>query len=170
MELWDLYDIEGNKTGETWERKPGNYVDIPAGRYHLVSDILVVHVDGTYLLTKRDPRKDFLPGYWEPGAGGAAKLGEGPYECALRELQEETGLKADSMELVATTVDERFHSMYYSYVAVVSADKDSVVLQEGETTEYKWVDIKGLYEYFDSERAMTNHIKRYGDYFEKHKP
>ena len=79
MELWDLYDINGNKTGETWERKPGNYVDIPNGRYHLVADILVIHKDGTFLLTKRDSRKDFLPGYWEPGAGGAAQQGEDPY-------------------------------------------------------------------------------------------
>ena len=41
MELWDLYDKDGNKTGEVWERKPGNFVSIPDGRYHIVSDILV---------------------------------------------------------------------------------------------------------------------------------
>ena len=167
MELWDLYDINGNKTGETWERKRGNYVDIPEGRYHLVADILVIHKDGTFLLTKRDPRKDFLPGYWEPGAGGAAQQGEDPYECAVRELFEETGLKADSMELVGRYVSEYYHSLYYSYVATVSADKDSVVLQEGETTEYKWVDVEGFKEYLRSDLSMKDHIKRYGEYFEK---
>ena len=58
MELWDLYDKDGKRTGEVWERCHGNYMDIPEGRYHLVSDILVQHRDGTYLLTKRHPGKD----------------------------------------------------------------------------------------------------------------
>ena len=101
MELWDLYDKDGNKTGEVWERKPMNYLNIPEGRYHIVGDILVKHVDGTFLLTKRDMRKDIYPGCWEPGAGGAAQQGEEPYACAVRELFEETGLTADSMELAA---------------------------------------------------------------------
>ncbi len=28
-EIWDLYDREGNKTGKIWERKFGNYKEIP---------------------------------------------------------------------------------------------------------------------------------------------
>ena len=67
-------------------------MDIPDGRYHLVSDILVQHRDGTYLLTKRPPGKDIYPGYWEASAGGSAQLGEGPEECAKRELFEESGI------------------------------------------------------------------------------
>ena len=167
MELWDLYDKDGNKTGEIWERKPENYLKIPDGRYHLVCDILVKHADGTYLLTKRDLSKDICPGYWEPGAGGSATIGEEPYECAVRELFEETGLKADSMELVNRSVSDKSHAIYYSYVAVVNCDKDSVVLQEGETTDYKWVDVNGLLEYTRSEFSMKNHVGRYASYFEK---
>ena len=49
MELWDLYDKDGKRTGEVWERRHGNYMDIPEGRYHLVSDILVQHRDGTVI-------------------------------------------------------------------------------------------------------------------------
>ena len=54
--------------------------------------------------------------------------------------------------------------MYYSYLARVSCDKDSVTLQEGETTAYKWVDKKGLLDYVDSDEAMTAHNLRYEDY------
>ncbi|MBR6988092.1 MAG: NUDIX hydrolase [Clostridiales bacterium] len=164
MELWDLYDREGNKTDGTWERKHGNNNDLPEGRYHLVCDILVKHTDGSYLLTKRHPDKDICPGFWEPGAGGAAQQGEGPEECALRELFEETGLKADCLEFVSRSVSDFSHSIYFSYLAIVSSDKDSVVLQEGETTDYKWVDAKGLLEYADSDLAMKQHVERYRDY------
>ena len=167
MELWDLYDREGNRTGETWERKFGNFREIPDGRYHMVVDILVQHVDGTFLLTKRDDRKDVYPGFWEASAGGSATSGEEPLEAARRELLEETGLTAISFELVSHTFREPSHSMFYSYLAVVDADKDSVVLQEGETVEYKWVDSRGFLEYVESDLAIKTHNNRYADLIEK---
>ena len=167
MEIWDLYDREGKRTGETWERTFGGFKQIPEGKYHMVVDILVRHVDGTFLLTKRDMCKDVYPGYWEASAGGSAVAGEGPEVAAKRELFEETGLSALSMELVSHTFSDRSHSMFYSYLATVDADKDSVVLQEGETVEYKWVDEAGLIEYVDSELAMKSHNDRFKEFMER---
>ena len=167
MEIWDLYDRDGNVTGETWERKHGNYHMIPDGRYHLVCDILVKHVDGTYLLTKRHMCKDVYPGYWEASAGGSAVCGEDPITCANRELFEETGIRAGKLELINLTFRDRSHSMIYSYLTVVDCDKDSVVLQEGETTEYKWVDAAGLLEYVDSDLSIKTHNDRYATYYEQ---
>ena len=74
MEIWDLYNREGEKTGQTWERTFEGYKQIPEGCYHMVVDILVQHVDGSFLLTKRDMRKDVYPGYWEASAGGSALI------------------------------------------------------------------------------------------------
>ena len=167
MEIWDLYDREGKATGETWERKHGNYLEIPDGRYHLVCDILVKHVDGTYLLTKRHMCKDVYPGYWEASAGGSAVCGEDPITCAKRELFEETGIRAEEFDQINLTIRDKSHSMIYSYVTIVDCDKDSVVLQEGETTEYKWVDEAGLLEYVDSELSIKTHNDRYAPFYEK---
>ena len=150
MEIWDLYDRDGKRTGETWERKPANFLTIPDGRYHMVVDILIKHVDGTYLLTKRHPDKDVYPGCWEASAGGSALKGEEPLEAAKREMKEETGLMSDDLELVNVSFSDKSHSMFYSYIAVVDCDKDSVVLQEGETVDYKWVDKEGVIDYTDS--------------------
>ena len=165
-EIWDLYDRDGNRTGEMFERYFGGYKDIPEGRYHLVVDLLVLHSDGTYLLTKRSDIKDVYPGYWEASAGGSAISGEEPLEAAKRELYEETGLTPDSLELVGVLFKDSSHSMYYSYLARVSCEKDSIVLQEGETTDYKWVDRAGLLAYVDSDEAMKSHNQRYGNYIE----
>ena len=74
MELWDLYDEQGQKTGETWERSRAR--EIPEDRYHIVCDVLIRHQDGEFLLTLRDPEKDIYPGCLEASAGGSALAGE----------------------------------------------------------------------------------------------
>lgn len=163
-EIWDLYDREGKRTGETFERSFGSYLRIPEGKYHLVVDLLVIHSDGTYLLTKRSDIKDVYPGFWEASAGGSALSGEEPLEAAKRELFEETGLTADSLELVGILFRDSSHSMYYSYLARVSCDKDSIVLQEGETTDYKWLDKADFLAHVDSEDSMKAHNQRYEKY------
>ena len=164
MEIWDLYDRNGNKTGDTWERKRGSFNHIPQGKYHMVVDILIKHVDGTYLLTKRHPEKDVYPGFWEASAGGSAQTGEENLEAAKREMFEETGLKSDDFKLISHTFSDKSHSMFYSYLAIVDCDKDAVVLQEEETVDYKWVDEKGFLEYVDSDKAIVSHNNRYVDY------
>ena len=167
VELWDLYDKEGKRTGEVWERRFGNYRTIPDGRYHLVSDILVQHKDGSFLLTKRDIDKDVYPGYWEASAGGSAVKGETPEDCAKRELFEETGIICSSFELIKITFSERSHTLIYSYLASVDCDKNSVVLQDGETTEYKWVNCEGLIEYAESELAIKPSVERFKTFYDK---
>lgn len=62
---------------------------IDDGMYHLVGEVIVKHIDGTYLIMQRDFKKHY-GGMWELTAGGSALLGETPLECAVRELREET--------------------------------------------------------------------------------
>ena len=137
MELWDLYDAGGNKTGETWERSRAK--EIPEGRFHIVCDVMVRRRGGDFLLTLRDPDKDLYPGCWEAGAGGSALAGETPEEAARRELWEETGLTADSLELIGVTLRPESRSFLYAWLAVVSSAGDSVRLQPGETSGYRWM-------------------------------
>ena len=167
MEYWDLYDENEQPTGEVWQREWGNFRDVTQGRYHLVVDILLQAADGEYLLTKRHPDKDVYPGYWEASAGGSVLKGEGPLEGAKRELQEETGMVADTWEEISVTRKDSSHAIYHSYLAKTSQDKDSVRLQEGETTDYKWVDARGLLDYVHSESAIQSHNLRYATYLKE---
>ncbi|MBO4678068.1 MAG: NUDIX domain-containing protein [Lachnospiraceae bacterium] len=167
MELWDLYDQNGERTGEVWERKHGNFRDIPEGRYHLVSDVLVQHKDGSYLLVKRRDDKDVYPGFWEASAGGSAQVGETPIETAKRELFEETGIKATDFELITRAFRDASHTLVYSFFTVVDCPKDSVVIQQEEAVEYKWVDAKGLVEYAESDLAIKTSVERYKPVYDK---
>ena len=93
METWDAYDKDFNKVhNATLIRGEA----IPEGLFHLVCDIIVKHTDGSYLLMQRDRCKQF-GGMWEATAGGSALQNESPLDCAIRELQEETGIRTDNL-------------------------------------------------------------------------
>ncbi|MDY4693941.1 MAG: NUDIX domain-containing protein, partial [Blautia sp.] len=83
-------------------------------------------------------------GMWEATAGGSALQGEDPMTCALRELSEETGIKADKLTEVGRVLHHLHKSIYVDYLCETDADKTSVVLQEGETSAYKWVTAEEL--------------------------
>ena len=131
-ELWDAYDKNFNKMENMTLIRCES---IPNGVYHLVSEIIVEHTDGSYLLMQRDFGKHH-GGKWELTAGGSALKGENELEAAVRELKEETGLRGEMKE-IGRAVRHDHHSFYVVYLCEADFKKDSIVLQEGETIGYK---------------------------------
>ena len=135
MELWDAYDERLNKIdGVVLIRGE----QIPYDCFHLVCEIIVKHKDGSYLIMQRDTRKH-LGGMWEATAGGSALQGENPITCARRELYEETGIVSDSLVEIGRVLHHEHKSFYVEYLCITDVDKNSIVLQEGETSDYKWI-------------------------------
>lgn len=154
MELWDAYDEDLNKI-ENMTLVRGER--IPKGIFHLVSDVLVKHTDESYLLMQRDRQKHF-GGMWEATAGGSALQNETPLDCAVRELQEETGIDSkDLVEVGRITIDD---TIYVEFLCVTSCDKDSIILQAGETIAYKWVSRNELVAMKRSE-LVTERIQKF---------
>ena len=158
-ELWDAYDSNYQKIeGLTLIRD--DEANFPEGAYHLVCEILVRHVDGTYLLMKRDPTKPLYPNMWEATAGGSALKGESDVEGALRELREETGIVADKLEFLDKSIGG--HCWHVRFLCVTDCDKNSIKFQEGETCDYKWVTADEVLAMTDKELVgwqMKKHIK-----------
>ena len=154
-ELWDAYDNHFNKlNGITLVRGES----IPDGIFHLVCEIIVRHIDGTYLLMQRDYRKH-LGGKWEVTAGGSALKGENPLMGAIRELREETGLMANDIKELKRIVHDGHHSLYVEYFCVTDCEKGLIILQEGETVDFKWIDRNDLLEMSENEIASERAIK-----------
>ena len=135
MEKWDAYDSKLNKIeGVTLIRGE----QVPEGYFQLCSEIIVRHTDGSYLIMQRDKRRH-LGGMWEATAGGSALQGEDPLTCAMRELQEETGIVSDELIEIGRVLHHGHKTYYVDYLCVTDVDKDSIVLQEGETIAFKWI-------------------------------
>ena len=161
MEIWDGYMIDGTLANHDLVRgKP-----IPKGLYHLVSEILVRHIDGDYLLMRRDTQKSNYGGYYEATAGGSALKGEDKVSCAMRELLEETGIYSNDLQEISCYISH--DTTYYCFLCVTDCDKTSITLQKGETMSYKWISEKDFIAFVNSNEMIDIQRKRYHDYFVK---
>lgn len=98
MEQLDVVDKNGNPTGKTVERTIAHR----EGIWHRTSHVwLVRKKEGRLevLLQKRSRDKDSYPGCYDISSAGHIPAGCGYEESAIRELQEELGIKAECEEL-----------------------------------------------------------------------
>lgn len=161
MEIWDGYYEDGTLAGIDLVRGE----EIPQGVYHLVTQVLVRHEDGDYLLMRRDPAKPNFGGWWEATAGGAALKGEGSEACARRELREETGIETVAFILTHRVVEKG--RIYDCYLCVTGWEKSAVVMQQGETVDFRWVGPEEFAAFLDSEEMIPAQRRRCREEFKK---
>ena len=93
MEFLDIRDKNGNPTGEVKERSLVH----ADGDIHGTSHVWIVRKNekGSYdlLLQKRSENKDAFPGCYDISSAGHLPAGQDYLSSALRELEEELGIK-----------------------------------------------------------------------------
>lgn len=162
MEIWDAFDIHGNKLNIDLVRDQ----PIPEGLYHIVSEILVKHQDGSYLLMQRDQSKRAYPTRYEATAGGSAIKGETPKQAAIRELFEETGVRCETLDLLYKLLTK--DSIYFCYLGITDMDKTKIVLQQGETMGYRWVSQDEFVNFVQSDECIDEQQERLRRYLKEH--
>ena len=163
MEKWDAYTREGNLVNKVLIRGE----EIPNGLYHLACEVIVKHIDGSYLCMKRAMSKSYYPGYYEATAGGSALLGEDKYQCIKRELVEETGISCEKFDEIGYKIYDDKKCLFHSFVCTVDCDKDSIILQENETEGYIWMNEDEFISFITSDGMIPFQTERYHDYFVK---
>ncbi len=143
MELWDIFDENRQPKGYTHIRGE----EMNSGDYHIIVNVWIRNSKGEYLITKRTPNKEY-GGYWEC-TGGSVVSGDTSFECALKEVKEETGLKLDpeSGRLIWTYNREDSHGVPdFCDVWYFEQDFDisDIVFQEGETCDAMWASPKKI--------------------------
>jgi len=161
LEIWDGFLVDGTLANRDLVRGE----PIPNGLYHLVCEILVKHIDGDYLLMRRDLRKPNYGGYYEATAGGSAIKGENKEACARRELFEETGISSDTLVEIGRYTSH--DTIYYNFLCVTDCDKSSISLQEGETMSFKWISENDFIAFINSNEMIDVQRIHYKDFFIK---
>lgn len=146
MEYNDVYDRNRNLTGRVHRRG----TPWRKGEYGLVVCVWVYDGKGRILMTRRAPQKSF-PGTWE-NSGGAAKAGETSLQAVVRELYEETGIRAkpEAFERIGSGRDSSNHYDYYCLKN--DTPIENIVLLPGETDDVKWVTFPQVHEMIEKKQ------------------
>ena len=147
MAEWnDIYDENRQLTGRVHRRG----TPWKKGEYCLVVCVWVYDGQGNVLLTRRAPRKSY-PGTWE-NSGGAAKAGETSLQAIVRELFEETGIRAaeEEFELLDTGRDK--NAFFDFYCLRRSTPVSRIVLLPGETDGVQWASFAQVHAMIESKQ------------------
>lgn len=71
---------------------------------HRVVHVLVFNKKGEILLQKRSINKDVAPGKWDTSVGGHVNPGEDLLDSAIREMEEELGIKGKDLKYLYSYV------------------------------------------------------------------
>lgn len=114
-----------------------------SGKIHRIARVMVEKDDSSMiLLQRRLDDEDVYPGCWDNSAAGHVDSGESYEIAALRELHEEIGIKAESLEFMGKYYSEhkyeedlirRFTSCYR-----YKTDETPTNLQAEEVGEVRW--------------------------------
>jgi isopentenyldiphosphate isomerase len=149
-EYFDILDENANPLGIKKLRKLVH----KDGDWHQSCHVWVYNSKGEILFQKRTKNKDSYPGFWDISSAGHVGLGEMPKESALRELNEEIGIKADEKDLefigkakISAPIPElNWKNNEFNHTFLMKYDKDikNLKLQEEEVDEIVFVPIEEL--------------------------
>ena len=154
MELLDIYDSLGNKTGSVVER--GNKKETFKDSEHIAVAIIYIENDkGEFLIQKTSKQKG---GYYS-STGGHIKHGEDALDTIIREVKEELGIDISSDNIISLghiCVDFPVRFMFYLKKNI---DLNSLTLQKDEVESISYMSIGKIKDILDKGLMNNGHYK-----------
>jgi 16S rRNA (adenine1518-N6/adenine1519-N6)-dimethyltransferase len=157
-----IVDENNNPVGSATKQKAWR-----DGLIHRVVRISILDRAGRLLIQKRSSKKELFPGRWDNSAAGHVDAGETYEQAALRELNEELGLKGIELQklgdyYVDVTDDWRHMKRFTrSYKIVLQDPLPSFNLPKDEVESIEWMDIEKV------KALVANHPEQVTDGLEQ---
>lgn len=151
MEVLDLYDSTGTRVCGTVER--GTVA--PSGTFLMLTAVMTLRSDGRFLMTRRAPEKKYAK-RWEI-TGGCVRSGETAVQGAVRELFEETGIRADAGELISCGTFRRAGYIHAFFLLKRDVPDSVLRMQAGETDAFRWVTTNEYLALIGSHQTIPQH-------------
>lgn len=138
-ELCDVYDVNGNKTGEVFIRGEA----LREGQYQLAANMWIINSKLQILIQKRSKSKKSFPDIWATH-GGSVGMGENSLNASIREAYEEIGIviQAESIRYLTRNINPNL--IMDNYIVIQEFDIRSAVLQSEEVSEIKWASLEEI--------------------------
>jgi isopentenyldiphosphate isomerase len=168
MELIDILDEQGNKTGAV-ETKPEVHRQ---GLWHRTAHIWCVNSKGEILLQHRSEQMENHPNMWDISAAGHISSGEDSRSASLREMKEEIGVEIEASDLEPIGVIKKqtilnnntYFDNEFSDVYLVKLDLDIKQLrkQEEEVRALQWLPLADFKKWVEEKKAdLVPHPEEY---------
>lgn len=163
MEYLDIINENGEPTGKIISRD----IVHRDGILHRTAHVWIVRKSSAgydILLQKRSMEKESFPGLYDTSSAGHIPAGDEPVPSALRELEEELGIRASALQLTyigsfRIQYEKEFHGKMFRdneisrvYLYMEPVDIKTLVLQKEEVDEVRWFDLETVWNEIQSNR------------------
>ena len=152
MELLDIYDNNGKRTGRTIER--GDKTALLNENEHIaVAAIFIENHKGEFLIQKTSKEKG---GHYST-TGGHVTTGETPLETIKREVKEELGIHIENdkiEELGYLSFDKPLRYLYYLQKDI---DINALQIQKEEVESAQYMSVEKINELINTEKMLKSH-------------
>jgi len=166
-ELIDIYNNVGNSTGETCLKSFAH----KKGILHASVHIWIFNKQKEILIQKRAAIKDTFPNLWDVSVAGHIAAGEKPIVSAIREIEEEVGLKIipNQLDFIGTFQKKIHHhknlidnELHHIFICNVEFDLNSLKIQVEEVAEVNLISLQDLIKLVHSNKSnFVPHGKSY---------
>lgn len=152
MELLDIYDDNGNKTGRIIERGDKS-VKLSKNEHIAISVIFIENDNGEFLIQKTSKEK----GNIYSSTGGHVDSGETPITAIKREVKEELGI-----DISNDLIEEYGYILYdmplrYIFYLKKNIDLNDFKLQKEEVDYVKYMTKEEIEKLIDNEEMLESH-------------
>lgn len=150
--MLDVLTADGIASGRVKEKRAVHR----DGDLHRAAHVWVVAADGRLLLQRRALAKESWPGLWDISVAGHVSAGEIPIEAAIREAEEELGIRIAPADLThlgtipyhcVLREDYIENEVHDIYLLRRDVDLATLALDPLEVAEVRWVDRADLDRY-----------------------
>ena len=160
MEFWDLYTENRERTGKILIRGER----IPDGAFHLAVHVWIRNSKGEYLISRRSAARQRFPLMYEC-VGGAVLQGEDSLHAAIRETEEEVGvrLQAENGKLLFSEVRRKFHNILDVWLFSYNGEIDLSRATTDEVAGSGWMTREQILDLYEKKEL----VETLGYFFEK---
>lgn len=145
MELLDILDENGNKTGDVLSREEASYKKLS---YSII--IVAIIKNNEILVQKRSKYRKKQANMWDLSVAGHVLSKETNLEACVREVKEEIGLdyKESEFRFICRYKSE---NLFFNFFTINdnNISIEDIKLQKEEVEEIKFIDIKQLNDIFN---------------------
>jgi isopentenyl-diphosphate delta-isomerase type 1 len=129
-------------------------------KIHRSVGIFLISTNGQMLMQQRSPQKDIDPGRWSYSVGGHVTFGQTYAEAAVRELEEELGIKNYQLsELGRYLIESEREREFTTFFKTNAPTTINLCLDKDEVSAVQWVALTEIAQ-FAQDHPMTAWTKK----------